>query len=60
MKIIQGSWKIWFRKGILKNHCSKFNRAKLDLSLIMAFIIQASQVKYGSYLIVVMSIMECP
>ena len=36
MKIIQGSWKIWFRKGILKNHSSKFNRAKLDLSLIMA------------------------
>ena len=29
MKIIQDSWKIWFRKGMLKNHSNKFNRAKL-------------------------------
>ena len=60
MKIIQDSWKIWFRKVMLKNHSNKFNRAKLGLSLIMAYIIQASWVKYGSYLIAALSVMECP
>ena len=32
MKIIQDSWKIWLRKGMLKNHSNKFNREKLGLS----------------------------
>ena len=39
MKIIQDLWKIWLRKGMLKNHFNKFNEAKLGLSLIMAYII---------------------
>ena len=47
MKIIQESWKIWFRKGMLKNHSN-------------TYIIQPSQVKYGSYSIAVLSITECP
>ena len=45
MKIIQDSWKLWLRKGMLKNHSNKFNRAKLGLSLIIVYIIQVSQVK---------------
>ena len=32
MKIIQDSWKIWFRKVMFKNHSNKINRAKLGLS----------------------------
>ena len=47
-------------KGYIENHSSKFNRAKLGLPLIMVYIIQASQVKYVSYLIGLLSVMEYP
>ena len=48
------------QKGYAEKSFQQVQQEKLGLSLIMAYIIQASRVKYGSYSIAVLSITECP
>ena len=48
------------QKGYAEKSFQQVQQEKLGLSLIMAYIIQASWVKYGSYSIAVLSITECP